>query len=95
MPLRPPEQGIGWERARQLEMARARLVNTGEQPLDDAPRALGRRYPKASLRTRRQGEGEIRQLLPDPIPGMLIDRMELPPRGRVTGVPHMPGTRDS
>jgi quercetin dioxygenase-like cupin family protein len=25
---------------------------------------------------------------------MLIDRMELPPRGRVTGVPHMPGTRE-
>lgn len=36
----------------------------------------------------------IRQLLPDPIPGMLIDRMEIAPRGRITGVPHMPGTRE-
>ena len=24
----------------------------------------------------------------------VIDRMELPPRGRMTGVPHMPGTRE-
>ena len=36
----------------------------------------------------------IRQLLPDPIPGMLIDRMELPAGGRIPGVPHMPGTRE-
>jgi quercetin dioxygenase-like cupin family protein len=25
---------------------------------------------------------------------MLIDRMEIPARGRITGVPHMPGTRE-
>ena len=25
---------------------------------------------------------------------MLIDRMELPPGGRIPGVPHMPGTRE-
>ena len=43
---------------------------------------------------RRQGDGSIRQLLPDPIPGVLIDRMELPPGGRIPGVPHMPGTRE-
>jgi mannose-6-phosphate isomerase-like protein (cupin superfamily) len=36
----------------------------------------------------------VRQLLPDPIPGVLIDRMELPPGGRIPGVPHMPGTRE-
>jgi quercetin dioxygenase-like cupin family protein len=25
---------------------------------------------------------------------MLIDRMEIPPQGRIPGVPHMPGTRE-
>ncbi len=58
------------------------------------PRATGRMYPKATLRDRRQGDGSIRQLLPDPIPGMVIDRMEIVPGGRVPGVPHMPGTRE-
>jgi hypothetical protein len=29
-----------------------------------------RGHPKASLRSRRQGDGTLRQLLPDPIPGM-------------------------
>lgn len=74
-----------------------RVATALQVPLEEltaAPRSLGRKYPKASLRTRRQGDGEIRQLLPDPIPGMLIDRMELPPHGRIAGVPHMPGTRE-
>ena len=64
------------------------------EELTAPPRATGRLFPKASLRTRRQGDGAVRQLLPDPIPGMLIDRMEIPPGGRITGVPHMPGTRE-
>jgi transcriptional regulator with XRE-family HTH domain len=76
-----------------LDRAAAALQVPLEE-LTTAPRALGRKYEKSALRMRRQGDGEIRQLLPDPIPGMLIDRMELPPRGRVTGVPHMPGTRE-
>ena len=37
--------------------------------------------PAGALRARRQGDGTIRQLLPDPIPGMVIDRMEIPRRG--------------
>jgi transcriptional regulator with XRE-family HTH domain len=64
------------------------------EELTAAPRAAGRLHAKASLRTRRQGDGLVRQLLPDPIPGVLIDRMELPPGGRIPGVPHMPGTRE-
>lgn len=74
-----------------------RVATALQVPLEEltaAPRAIGRLYTKAALKSRSQGDGEIRQLLPDPIPGMLIDRMELPPRGRVTGVPHMPGTRE-
>jgi transcriptional regulator with XRE-family HTH domain len=64
------------------------------EELTSAPRAACRFYPRASLLTRRQGDASIRKLLPDTIPGMLVDRMEIAPRGRVTGVPHMPGTRE-
>jgi transcriptional regulator with XRE-family HTH domain len=64
------------------------------EELTAPPRASGRLYPMAALKSRRQGDGSVRQLLPDPIPGMLIDRMELPAGGRIPGVPHMPGTRE-
>lgn len=64
------------------------------EELTSTPHVAGRLHPRATLRVRRQGDGAIRQLLPDPIPGVLIDRMELPPGGRIPGVPHMPGTRE-
>jgi transcriptional regulator with XRE-family HTH domain len=58
------------------------------------PRALGRFYPKGALAVQRQGDGSVRKLLPDPIPGVIFDRMEIPGGGRIPGVPHMPGTRE-
>jgi transcriptional regulator with XRE-family HTH domain len=64
------------------------------EELTSAPRAISRLYPKKSLAEHRQGDGVIRKLLPDPIPGVVIDRMEIPPAGRIPGVPHMPGTRE-
>jgi transcriptional regulator with XRE-family HTH domain len=64
------------------------------EELTSAPRASCRHYPRAALPERRQGDALVRELLPDPVPGMLIDRMEIAPRGRMTGVPHMPGTRE-
>lgn len=64
------------------------------EELTGEPRSNGRLYPRASMRTRKQGDGTVQQLLPDAIPGMVIERMEIPPRGRIPGVPHMPGTRE-
>ncbi len=64
------------------------------EELTSAPRASCRHYARAALPQRRQGDATIRELLPDPVPGMLIDRMEIAPGGRMTGVPHMPGTRE-
>jgi len=32
--------------------------------------------------------------LPDSVPGMLIERLELPAGGPLIGVPHTPGTRE-
>jgi transcriptional regulator with XRE-family HTH domain len=64
------------------------------EELTSAARGVGRLYARDELRTRRQGDGEVRQLLPDSIPGMVIERMSIPPQGRIPGVPHMPGTRE-
>jgi transcriptional regulator with XRE-family HTH domain len=72
----------------------ATALQVSLEELTAAPRSTGRLYPRAALRTRKQGDGSVRQLLPDPIPGMVMDRMEIPPHGRIPGVPHMPGTRE-
>lgn len=58
------------------------------------PRAGARVYRKAELPVRQRGAGTLRRLLPDPLPGMEFDRVELPPHARITGVPHTPGTRE-
>ena len=64
------------------------------EELISAPRAAARHYPRGSLPERTPGQAHVRKLLPDPIPGMEIDRIEIAPRGRMTGVPHTPGTRE-
>jgi len=59
-----------------------------------APRPAVKHFPAAMLVTRTRGEVTVRKLLPDPIPGMEIDRMELPAGARMIGVPHLPGTTE-
>ena len=59
-----------------------------------APRAALELVPKNELTVRMRGDVEVRKLLPDPIPGMEIDRFALPPRAKMIGVPHTPGTRE-
>ena len=59
-----------------------------------APRSEAKRYPRSEITEKLRGAARIRKLLPDPIPGMEIDRMELPPRVKMAGVPHTPGTRE-
>jgi transcriptional regulator with XRE-family HTH domain len=58
------------------------------------PRASARHYPASAIVSKRRGLATLRKLLPDPLPGMEFDRMELPPGARLTGVPHTPGTRE-
>ncbi|MFO0755650.1 MAG: XRE family transcriptional regulator [Byssovorax sp.] len=58
------------------------------------PKATCRLYPKDSLPTRSPGQVLVRKLLPDPIPGMEMDRLEIAPNGRMVGVPHTEGTRE-
>jgi transcriptional regulator with XRE-family HTH domain len=59
-----------------------------------SPRSEARHYPRVALPTKMRGAAAVRKLLPDPIPGTEIDRIELPPRGKMVGVPHTPGTRE-
>lgn len=58
------------------------------------PRAECELFPHGTLPTRTQGQGLVRRLLPHAIPAMEMDRIELPPGGRMVGVPHTPGTRE-
>ncbi len=51
-------------------------------------------YPRGTLPEKLRGTAKLRKLLPDAIPGMEMDRMELPPRATLVGVPHTPGTRE-
>ncbi|MBS2017347.1 MAG: helix-turn-helix transcriptional regulator [Deltaproteobacteria bacterium] len=59
-----------------------------------APRSEAKHYPLASIHVKLRGAVAVRKLLPDPIPGMEIDRIELPAKAKMIGVPHTPGTRE-
>jgi transcriptional regulator with XRE-family HTH domain len=75
-----------------------RVAQALQVPLEEliaTPRAAVAHYARGTLPERERGSGvRVRKLLPDPIPGMEIDRMELAPGARMTGIPHTPGTRE-
>jgi transcriptional regulator with XRE-family HTH domain len=58
------------------------------------PRAQARLYSADELPVRKRGDVVVRKLLPDPIPGLEIERMEFAPGATLAGVPHTPGTRE-
>lgn len=60
------------------------------------PRASCKLIPADRLpsQKRSQGVATIYKLLPDPIPGMEMDRMEIAPGGRMGGIPHMAGAKE-
>jgi transcriptional regulator with XRE-family HTH domain len=58
------------------------------------PRSTGRHYPAADLPSRRRDRVEIRKLLPEPIPGLDIERLSIPPGATMIGIPHTRGTRE-
>lgn len=77
------------------QLARALQVSL-EELLAPPWRAIAK-HPAGSLPTRAVGPGgggELRHLLPEPMPGMAIDRLALPPGVGFAGVPHRPGTRE-
>jgi len=66
------------------------------EELLSAPRGRTEVYRAGELPTDRRARGKARvhKLLPHPIPGMEIDRIELDPGARMAGVPHRPGTQE-
>ena len=66
------------------------------EELLSTPRAQCQVFPKGSLETilRARGAAQVMKLLPDPVPGMEIDRMTLQPGAQIVGIPHRPGTRE-
>src|SRR3954466_9944813 len=73
-----PTLGILHRAAAALQVSIEELIST--------PPAACRYYPKESLPTRSPGQVVVRKLLPDAVPGMEIDRMEIAAGGRMTGV---------
>ncbi|HHO53099.1 MAG TPA: XRE family transcriptional regulator [Deltaproteobacteria bacterium] len=74
-----------------------RIASALQVTLDELispPRASARRYPAAELPCTRRGAVEVRQLLPDAIPGVTVERMSFAPCSRLVGVPHTAGTRE-
>lgn len=74
--------------------AAATALSVSLEELLAPPRATGRHYPRAELPERKRGKVTVRRLLPDPVPGMEIERFHLPAGARMTGTPHTPGTRE-
>lgn len=61
------------------------------------PRARCQLFPPEALpvlTSKRSGGSKLHKLLPHPIPGMAIDRMELAAKARHPGSPHAPGTHE-
>jgi quercetin dioxygenase-like cupin family protein len=44
--------------------------------------------------TKSKGAVRIKRLLPDPIPGMSIERVEIKAGGRLVGAPHLPNSKE-
>jgi len=72
----------------------ASALQVSIEELIAAPRTAVRLFPAAAIQQRKRRGGAVRPLLPEPIPGLDISRMELTPAGQLTGVPHTPGTRE-
>jgi transcriptional regulator with XRE-family HTH domain len=74
-----------------------KVAETLAVPFDelfDEPAAAARRYAKGELPTRERPGVVVRSLLPHRVPNMVLERMELAPGARMSGTPHVPGTRE-
>ena len=72
----------------------AAALQVSIEELIGPPRTACRRFAARDIPIRRRGDGRLRALLPEAIPGLEVARMEIDPGGQVAGVPHTPGTRE-
>lgn len=71
-------------------------LNTSIEILLSSPKSTCRKIPFEQLKNiiRANGDISILKLLPDPIPGMEIDKIELNPGAKMRGVPHASMTKE-
>ena len=72
----------------------AAALQVSLEELLSPPRAAVRLFPKGTLPAEKRGDVLVTSLLPDPLPGLQIERMELAPGSRMKGTPHVAGTRE-
>ena len=72
----------------------AAALQVSIEELIGPPRTAARLFPAREQKARRRHGATLRPLLPEPIGGLDISRMELEPGGQMGGVPHTPGTRE-
>lgn len=72
----------------------AAALRVSVEELISAPKAVCRLYSSDVLESRERAGVTVRQLLPDALVGLQIERMELTPDAHLKGVPHTPGTRE-
>lgn len=73
-----------------------RALHLSLEELLSPPKVRCQLFPRGSLpiRQRARGKARVHKLLPHAVPGMEIDRFELEPSARITGVPHRSGTHE-
>lgn len=71
-------------------------LNTSIEMLLTSPLTLCKLIPAEEMKSisRSGGEVTIIKLLPDPIPGMEIDKIEINPGAKMRGIPHAAGTKE-
>lgn len=72
----------------------ASALNVTIEELVGPPRDTGRLYRADEVSRRRSGGVEVGKLLPDPLAGIDVERLELAVGGAMRGTPHAPGTRE-
>jgi len=87
------ESGMG-NPTLQVLVAIAAALQVRIEELLSPPRSQGRLFKASELKTKTRMGVSVRELLPDPLPGVQLERMELPAATRMKGVPHTSGTQE-
>lgn len=72
----------------------ASALQVSIEELIGPPRSTGKLYRASEIQVRKRGGVSVRGLLPEKVPGLEIERMELPPGASMKGIPHTHGTRE-
>ncbi len=89
------ESGVGNPSLKTLLGVAGALKITIEELLaKPRPECLLIPYAKIPTQSRGHGGVIVRQLLPDPLKGLQIERLDLAPQGMMKGIPHAPATKE-